>query len=109
MCRHDRSRNPICRSRSDSQHPRKMRVSEEIAGGTFRPRHNCRAYVSSHGKAKFTSFALVAYSETEMRISKIIIAVVTWVGAHTAAGAACQGTAILFQDSFDRLQPTWGE
>jgi hypothetical protein len=43
-----------------------------------------------------------------MRFPSIAVAAAIWLGAGGVA-AACQGTTILFQDSFDRLQPTWGE
>jgi hypothetical protein len=43
-----------------------------------------------------------------MRFASIAVAATIWLGAGGFA-AACQGTAILFQDSFERLQPTWGE
>ena len=43
-----------------------------------------------------------------MRFPSIAMAAAIWLGAAGVA-AACQGTTILFQDSFDRLQPTWGE
>ncbi len=43
-----------------------------------------------------------------MRFRLIAVAAAIWLGAGGVA-AACQGTVILFQDSFDRLQPTWGD
>ena len=43
-----------------------------------------------------------------MKFPSIAVAAAIWLGAFGSA-SACQGTAILFQDSFDRLQPTWGE
>ena len=39
----------------------------------------------------------------------MIVAALFAVGMTPDAFAACQGTPILFQDSFDRLQPTWRE
>lgn len=42
-----------------------------------------------------------------MRFPSIAVAAAIWLGAGGIA-VACQGTTILFQDSFDRLQPTWG-
>ena len=46
--------------------------------------------------------------ENAMRFPSIALAAAVWLGA-AAWPSACQGTTILFQDSFDRLQPTWGE
>lgn len=43
-----------------------------------------------------------------MRWKWIIVSVLAFLGAAEGAGAACQGSTILYQDSFDRLQPTWG-
>jgi hypothetical protein len=43
-----------------------------------------------------------------MRFPSIAMAAAILLAAGGVA-AACQGTTILFQDSFDRLQPTWGE
>ncbi len=43
-----------------------------------------------------------------MKFPSIAVAAAIWLGGFGTA-SACQGTAILFQDSFDRLQPTWGE
>ncbi|MBN9022059.1 MAG: hypothetical protein J0H08_08190 [Rhizobiales bacterium] len=42
-----------------------------------------------------------------MRFRSVAVAVALWLGASGAA-FACQGATILFQDSFERLQPTWG-
>jgi hypothetical protein len=42
-----------------------------------------------------------------MRFPSIAVAAAIWLGLGGIA-AACQGSTILFQDSFDRLQPTWG-
>lgn len=43
-----------------------------------------------------------------MRAVLILFSAGIWLAAAGAATAACQGTSILFQDSFERLQPTWG-
>ncbi len=43
-----------------------------------------------------------------MKFPSIVAAALVLCGGG-AAEAACQGATILFQDSFDRLQPTWGE
>lgn len=43
-----------------------------------------------------------------MRVPSIAIAAAFWCACGSVA-AACQGATILFQDSFERLQPTWGE
>ncbi len=43
-----------------------------------------------------------------MKFPSIAVAAAIWLGAFGPA-AACQGSTILFQDSFDRLQPTWGK
>lgn len=43
-----------------------------------------------------------------MKFSSIIVAGLAWLGMGGIALAACQGSTILYQDSFDRLQPTWG-
>lgn len=43
-----------------------------------------------------------------MRFPSIAVTAAIWLGASGMA-AACQGAAILFQDSFERLQPTWGK
>ncbi len=43
-----------------------------------------------------------------MKFGSIIVALLAWFGACDVAFAACQGSTILYQDSFDRLQPTWG-
>jgi len=42
-----------------------------------------------------------------MKFPSIAVAAAIWLGLSGIA-AACQGSTILFQDSFDRLQPTWG-
>jgi len=44
-----------------------------------------------------------------MKCASILVSALVWLSAGEGALAACQGTTILFQDSFDRLQPTWGE
>ncbi len=44
-----------------------------------------------------------------MRVASIIVSVLCGLGAGGSAFAACQGSSILYQDSFERLQPTWGE
>jgi hypothetical protein len=43
-----------------------------------------------------------------MKFRTVALAAAFWVGAGGLA-MACQGTTILFQDSFERLQPTWGQ
>ena len=43
-----------------------------------------------------------------MKFVSIIFALLAWLGVGGGAFAACQGSSILYQDSFDRLQPTWG-
>jgi hypothetical protein len=43
-----------------------------------------------------------------MKLPSVILAALFLSGGGTIA-SACQGSSILFQDSFDRLQPTWGE
>jgi hypothetical protein len=35
--------------------------------------------------------------------------ILLFLGAGETVSAACHGTTILFQDSFERLQPTWGD
>jgi hypothetical protein len=50
----------------------------------------------------------MAFSGKAMNFSSMIVAALLWLSAGSMA-AACQGTSILFQDSFDRLQPTWGK
>ncbi len=42
-----------------------------------------------------------------MRFQSIAAAAAIWLVTGGIA-AACQGSTVLFQDSFDRLQPTWG-
>jgi hypothetical protein len=44
-----------------------------------------------------------------MKTPVLLLAVTMLLGGHGAALAVCQGSSILFQDSFERLQPTWGE
>ena len=44
-----------------------------------------------------------------MKGISILVSALFWLAAGGGALAACQGTSILYQDSFDRLQPTWGE
>jgi hypothetical protein len=43
-----------------------------------------------------------------MRFPSIAVAAAVWC-ACSGVATACQGTTILFQDNFERLQPTWGE
>lgn len=43
-----------------------------------------------------------------MKFRTAAVAAAFWLGAGGLA-MACQGTTILFQDSFERLQPTWGQ
>ncbi|WP_421722828.1 hypothetical protein [Bauldia sp.] len=43
-----------------------------------------------------------------MKYASVIVAGLVWVGAVGGVQAACQGTTILYQDGFERLQPTWG-
>jgi len=43
-----------------------------------------------------------------MKFRSTAVAAAIWLGVAGVA-SACQGTTILFQDSFDRLQPTWGK
>lgn len=42
-----------------------------------------------------------------MTFRAVALAAAFWLGAGSMA-LACQGSTILFQDSFERLQPTWG-
>ena len=44
-----------------------------------------------------------------MRVWRLAAAAVLWLGLAPAAFAACTGADVLFQDNFDKLQPTWGE
>ena len=44
-----------------------------------------------------------------MKCASILFSALVWLGVVEGALSACQGTTILYQDSFDRLQPTWGE
>ena len=44
-----------------------------------------------------------------MRLSWPAAALALWLASAGAAMAVCPGTTVLFQDSFDSLQPTWGE
>ncbi len=43
-----------------------------------------------------------------MMFRTVAVAAAVWIAAGGLA-IACQGSAILFQDSFERLQPTWGQ
>lgn len=43
-----------------------------------------------------------------MKFRTVAIGAAIWLGAGSL-GLACEGTTILFQDSFERLQPTWGQ
>ncbi len=43
-----------------------------------------------------------------MKFRTVALAAAIWAGASGLA-LACQGSTILFQDSFERLQPTWGQ
>jgi hypothetical protein len=44
-----------------------------------------------------------------MQATSIVLSGFLWLATTGFAVAACQGTSILYQDSFERLQPTWGE
>ena len=43
-----------------------------------------------------------------MKFRSVALGAAMWLAASGVA-LACQGSAILFQDSFERLQPTWGQ
>lgn len=43
-----------------------------------------------------------------MKYASMIVAGLAWLGAVNVGHAACQGSSILYQDGFERLQPTWG-
>lgn len=44
-----------------------------------------------------------------MRVWRFAAAAAFWLGMAPASYAACAGANVLFQDNFDKLQPTWGE
>ncbi len=44
-----------------------------------------------------------------MRGLPLAAAAMIWLGTASGALAVCQGANVLYQDNFDRLQPTWGE
>jgi hypothetical protein len=44
-----------------------------------------------------------------MRVWRLAAAAFLWLGMTPAAFAVCQGADVLYQDNFDKLQPTWGE
>ena len=44
-----------------------------------------------------------------MRSQWLVAAALLWLASAGSALAVCQGTTVLFQDTFEKLQPTWGE